>query len=347
VEKVLDARCFKVGEGRTGLGLVNRGLGLRGRCSSIPFLLRPLFTVGRAVVVRRRFGLSQLISLGISCLLLMFVVVMLGLRTRNYKAHDIYTIGKNKGQERGYTQRRTRNKPRFARSATHLTSRVGSGCAGGLSNVCWLQGDVGLRWVRAQGRRRFGSVMTGYCKGSRRQRACHVNRARLASLTTLVHHDDDRQIAHCQRCQVKPATWVGEIETVQRSLEGIRRAISNLGSSIHRIHPFITCRVACARTCVMWPPHAAAMIPASSYCIQNTKCTETAAIAVATAYFSTEGLFEFTRLYESQSKIALLRAWALGCRVPELCFPCNGGPTRVPIKGMRDIRWSLRAFTNR
>lgn len=68
-EKVLDARCFKLGEGRTGFGLVNRGLGLRGICSSTPFLLRPPFTVGRAVVVRRRFGLSQLMSLGISLLL--------------------------------------------------------------------------------------------------------------------------------------------------------------------------------------------------------------------------------------------------------------------------------------
>jgi hypothetical protein len=50
------------------------GLGLRAPSSSA-MLLRPLFVVCRAMVVRRRFGLSQLMSLGMvrSLRLLLFV----------------------------------------------------------------------------------------------------------------------------------------------------------------------------------------------------------------------------------------------------------------------------------
>jgi hypothetical protein len=77
VEKVLDARCFRLGVGRMGFGLVNRGLGLRGRgCSSTAFLRLLPCTVGRAVVVRRRFGLNQLMSLGILAFVVVVVVIV-------------------------------------------------------------------------------------------------------------------------------------------------------------------------------------------------------------------------------------------------------------------------------
>jgi len=80
VEKVLDDRCFKIGVGRMGFGLVNRGLGLRGSgCSSTAFL-RLLCTVGRAVVVRRRFGLNQLMSLGILVFVVVVVVIVIDTR---------------------------------------------------------------------------------------------------------------------------------------------------------------------------------------------------------------------------------------------------------------------------
>jgi hypothetical protein len=89
---VREDRCFKAGEGRTGFGLVNRGLGLRDSSSSTTPFLRPLCTVGRAVVVRRRFGLSQLISLGI--LNVCFDCVY----ARAHLDHNMYNEGKDKNE---------------------------------------------------------------------------------------------------------------------------------------------------------------------------------------------------------------------------------------------------------
>lgn len=151
VEKVLDARCFNVGEGRTGFGLVNRGLGLRGRCcSSTPFLLRTPFTVGRAVVVRRRFGLSQLISLGISSMCCgRLVVVMFGLRTRNYKlTRYTHTIAKEKVARNENIHSREKNEEGpEPRTVSETSYQVGSsgwvGGAGSRTYAGWLQGDEG------------------------------------------------------------------------------------------------------------------------------------------------------------------------------------------------------------
>jgi hypothetical protein len=89
---------------------VNRGLGLRDSSSSTPFL-RPLCNVGRTVVVRRRFGLSQLISLGIVNVCFDCVYA------RAQLDHNMYNEGKDKNEI--YTENK---KARSARSARHLTS---------------------------------------------------------------------------------------------------------------------------------------------------------------------------------------------------------------------------------
>ena len=128
------------------------------------------------------------------------------------------------------------------------------------------------------------SVMTGQLQGS--LGTCHVNRARLASLTTFLHHDDDRRIA-CV-CQAKSLVtwraWVGGIETAQRPLVGIRPSNNLDSSSIHlRLAAF---RVL-GRTYIRDSAAAAASAMITCIFILHGKGTETAAITVVTGYFST------------------------------------------------------------
>ncbi len=57
-------------------------------------------------------------------------MLMFSLRTRNYKAHDMYTIAKKKRRRTRIYTEKNKEQAELARSARHLTSRVGSGCAG-------------------------------------------------------------------------------------------------------------------------------------------------------------------------------------------------------------------------
>ena len=132
------------------------------------------------------------------------IVAMIRLRTRNYKLM-IYTRfkRKDKSKDENIHSGKTRRKQNSHGQRDILPD--------------WQWRYAGCRvmmWVAdaRAGAGDFESVMTGHCRVQRwcllcllclgRQRACHVNRARLASLTTFaatimawrVHDDDDRQL---------------------------------------------------------------------------------------------------------------------------------------------------------
>lgn len=119
---------------------------------------------------------------------------MFSLRTRNYKLTIHTQMQKKRYKNENIHSRGNEEEPE-PRTVSETSYQVGSsGWVGGAGSRTYAGCRVmwAVECARAGAERLCESVMTGQLQGS--FGTCHVNRARLASLTTFLHHDDDRRI---------------------------------------------------------------------------------------------------------------------------------------------------------